>query len=369
MGTIEFDVALINGKLIYDGKVTLPIEYDGFAKTLVTPGFADAHAHPQVIDVGEKRRYKNSYDWIKRRKLRIDEKAIREDPDISSRLAAATMLLSVFDGVTLIALTGSVQGNVMALRSIYVHPRVVLQPTILDRKGWLSPQEFLYVMQSFLVESRNVYVGLFLHSLGLASLDTVRTTIRIAKEKDLIMAMHLSEGVYESQTMRELAAMNDFDAKSQLVVVHCFTEPSNCKKLFRGVVSCPTSNMYLYGRTIRSPSNYDALGSDWPLVTGTLRTALSQAHAVSVRRTLDVLINATIGGYRIYGVDWVGDALIFDSDLAKVLESPAEKPKYVFLEGREVIREGTINGSFDYRYVEKMKENVIKQAFEKYPVR
>jgi len=34
-----------------------------------------------------------------------------------------------------------------------------------------------------------------------------------------------------------------------------------------------------------------------------------------------------------------------------------------------VIREGTINGSFDYRYVEKMKENVIKQAFEKYPVR
>jgi len=369
MGTIEFEVAFIHGKLIYDGRMTLPIKYDGFIKTIITPGFADAHAHPQVIDVGEKRRYKNSYEWIKKRNLKIDEKGIREDPDVSGKLATATMFLSIFDGVTLIAMTGSIQGNVIALRNSQVHPKVVLQPTILDRKGWLSPHEYLFMLQSFLAESRDVHIGLFLHSLGLASLDTVRTTIRIAKEKGLLMTMHLSEGVYESQTMFELALMNEFDAKSQLIAVHCFTEPGNCKKLFRGVVSCPTSNLYLYGKTIRSPRNYDALGSDWPLVTGTLRTTLSQAYIISERKTLDILIRATIGGYEIYGVEWRGDAILFDSKLDKILENPNEKPKYVFLNGREVISEGTVNGSFDYSYVEKIKEEAVRQAYEKYMVR
>lgn len=366
MGTIEFEVGFINGKLIYDGKVTLPIEYDGYIKTIISPGFSDAHAHPQVIDVGERSRYKNSYDWIMNRNLTIDEKGIREDPDISSKLALSTILISIFEGITFLALTGNAQGNIMAIKQLPHSPKVVLQPTILDRRGWLSPDEYLLFLESLALENENVNIGLFLHSLGLASIETINKTIRIARERGLIIGIHLSEGVQEANVLREITILNDFNAKHQLVAVHCFSEPANCRRFFRGVVSCPISNLFLYGRTINSPRNYDALGSDWPLLTGSVRVAINQAYSLSGKRVSEVLKRATLGGYELYDVGWNGDAVLFDSDLVKVLTNESELPSYVFVNGKKVINEKTLNDNFNYSWANDLKREVIKEAFEKY---
>lgn len=368
MGTIEFEVGVIQGKLIYDGKVSLPVDYDGYIRTIIVPGLADGHAHPQVIDVGQRSLYKDSYDWIKRRRLKVDERGIREDLEVSSKLAQATLLLSLFDGVTLIALTGSAQGNVIAIKHLSARPRVIIQPTLMDKKGWATPQEYLFMIESFLRGDQGTYVGMFLHSLGLLNVSSINMALEIAKERGLILAIHISEGVFESQAMYEISRAVDFDSKNQLVAVHCFTEPMRCKRLFRGVVSCPSSNLYLYGRTIKSPYGYDSLGSDWPLITGTLKAALAKAYEISGKKFTEVLRRATVGGYSIYNVDWDGDAALFDSGLSKVLTDINVKPKYVFVRGLKAIEEGTLNGSFDYAYAEKLKEEAVQLAFDRFKV-
>lgn len=362
MGVIEVGTLLEWGVV----KRNVRVEYEGsedlYFESAVMPGFSDAHVHPQVVDIGEGGVWSNSYEWISRRRLRVDEGAIRRDEELSGALAKATLLLSLLDGVTLAVLNGSLSGNLKALRTLGVSPRVVLMPTVMDAEGWSRPESVYAAYAANLAMWDGYYnIGFFAHSLRLTSPSSLRASYKIAVKLGLPFALHLSEGVDESDDLVKLLE----GANGRVIAVHCITSPSKCRRYGFKVVHCPTSNLYLYGYTLNGLELFDALGSDWPLVTGTLRKTYLDAVQVH-RPSISLLTKATAGGYEVYRVDGRRDIVCFDEALEKVAAGSAE-PKLVAVGGRVLVREGVVERlQLSRKDVEKFKEEHVKAAFERY---
>lgn len=364
MGVIEVGTLLDWGVV----RRNVRIEYEGsedlYFETAVMPGFSDAHAHPQVVDVGDGGRWSSSYEWIAGRRLKVDEGAIRRDAELSGALARAALLLSLLDGITLAALNGSLAGNLRALQTLRIAPRVVLMPTVMEAEGWTRPESVYAAYASNLAMWDGYYrIGFFAHSIRLTSPSSLRASYKIAAKLRLPFALHLSEGVDEADELVKLLE----GANWKVIAVHCITSPEKCRRYGFRIVHCPTSNLYLYGYTISELSLIDALGSDWPLVTGTLKRAYLDAvrvHGPSMR----LLEKATAGGYEVYGVRGEGDFVCFDEPLERVAAGHAE-PKLVAINGRVLVREGVVEGeNLTRREVEKFKEEQVKLAFERYGV-
>ncbi|MEM4670375.1 MAG: amidohydrolase family protein [Thermofilum sp.] len=364
MGVIEVGTLLDWGVVRRNVRVEYEGSEDFYFETAVMPGFSDAHAHPQVVDVGDRGKWSSSYEWISRRKLRVDEGAIRRDSELSGALAKATLLLSLLDGVTLAALNGSLAGNLRALQSLRASPRVILMPTVMEAEGWTRPESVYAAYASNLAMWDGYYsMGFFAHSIRLTSPSSLRASYKIAAKLKLPFALHLSEGVDEADELVKLLEGVEW----RIVAVHCITSPEKCRSYGFKIVHCPTSNLYLYGYTISELSLLDALGSDWPLVTGTVRRTYLDAVKVH-GPSASLLEKATAGGYEVYGIGGKGDFVCFDEPLEKVIAGRAE-PKLVAVKGRVLVKEGVVEGeNLTRREVEKFKEEQVKLAFERYGV-
>jgi guanine deaminase len=362
MGVVEVGCLLLRGRVIENARLEIPVGEGLYFESAISPGFSDAHAHPQVVDVGAGGPWRDSYEWLKNRELRVDEAAIRRDRELSAQLAEATILLSLFDGVTLISLTGSLEGGIEAVRRLRASPRVVVLPTIMSLDGWSLP-ESVFVKY---IENRHLWngyfsLGFFVHSIRGADLPMIRASFNISRRLGLPFALHLSEGVNEVDELVEALG----GSARGVVAVHCITAPEECRRVGVRIVHCPTSNLYLYNTTLGSIELFDALGSDWPLVSGTLLKTYQDAvklHGPS----LDLLNKASLGGYELYGVDPCGDLVAFDSPLEKVVRGDA-RPRYVFVKGRAVVEEGMVNFyGFRRSDVERIASERIRYAFEKH---
>ena len=364
MGVIEVGELLDHGAL----RRNVHIRYEGgedlYFESAVSPGFSDAHAHPQVVDVGEGGRWANSYEWLSGRRLRVDEGAVRQDAELSAALAEAALLLSLMDGVTLISITGSLRGNLRAISRLRHLPRVVLLPTLMESAGWSRPESVYAAYAANLAMWDGYFgIGFFAHSLRCTPPEFLRASHRMARRLNLPFAIHLSEGVDEADELVEILG----GEVGNVVAVHCISSPEKCRAHGFRVVHCPTSNMYLYGYTLRGLHLFDALGSDWPLVTGTLRRAYADAVRIH-GPSLALLTKATAGGYRVMGVEGHGDAVFFDEPLEKVMRGEAE-PRLVLVGGRVLVREGLVEGlGFSRHDLLRIKEERVKLAFEKYPL-
>lgn len=335
-----------------------------YFETIVSPGFADAHAHPQVIDAGlDGRLWRNSIEWIQHRKLRVDEAALRKDTVLSKRLAEVVLMKSALNGVTLIALVGSYKANFDAVVSLTYRPRAVIMPTVMTRNGWLYGEKMKPQLEKvrILFNDGVAKPGVFVHSVHFTDKNDITLAYELSERLGIPFGIHLSEGTKDSEILMRILAR----AAQKLVAVHCIDE--DCKKLGFNVVACPESNITLYGRTLRDLSRIDAFGSDWPLILGTLGEQYRKlTRYYSHANPLKVLEKATLGGYAVYDVPRTGDLVCYDESPEKVLRGEA-KPRHVFVNFKLVVEEGTIGG-LTIRDVEKMAEELSKTALEKYPL-
>ncbi|MEZ0345866.1 MAG: hypothetical protein ABWK01_04885 [Infirmifilum sp.] len=364
MGVIEVSEFLDHGVVRRNVRIPYKGVEDFYFASAVAPGFSDAHAHPQVVDVGEPGRWANSYEWLENRRLRVDEAGIRRDAELSSLLARATLLSSLLEGATLVALTGSLEGNVKALLSLPVSPRVVLLPTVMDREGWSSP-EVVYAEYIRNLSRWDGFfnMGFFVHSLRRTSPSYLLASYKTSLKLRIPFALHLSEGIDESDTLVEVLG----GASENIIAVHCIVGAEKCKSLGIRVVHCPTSNTYLYNRTLNNIEYFDALGSDWPLVTGTV--AKTYLDAVRIHGAgIKLLEKATAGGYRILRMKSSGDIVAFDADLERVLRGEV-RPRAVLVDGVIAVYENNIpRMNLSGSDVKKIKEEAVKLAFERYGV-
>jgi len=362
MGKLEVEELFHYGKIYRDVVLHVPGRISGSFKVALMPGLSDAHAHPQVIDVGERGRWKNSYEWIANRKLRVREEDLRGDPELSSKLTIIALTLSLLDGVTMIAITGSLQGNLLALRRLKYHPRVIMLPTILNKKGWMKLEDvYTFLPDSTRLDGGKISAGIFIHSIGLTDPKTVKEAISLGKGEKIPVAMHLNEGVGETEVLRKITGNN----LNEVVAIHCIEESEECKRLGLRVVSCPLSNLYLYERTIPQLEFIDAFGSDWPLVTGTLRRALSTATSI-YKRELEVLDKATRGGYEVYNINHELDISLYDDTLERIVTGEAH-PRTVIVGGQPTVIEGKLDG-IDRGEAERALRETINEALSLYGV-
>lgn len=364
MGVIEVAELFDHGVVRRNARIPYSGSEDLYFESAVAPGFSDAHAHPQVVDVGEPGRWRDAYEWLRNRRLRVNEAGIRGDREVSSMLAKAALLTSLLSGATLAAFTGSLEGNMAAVLSTPVSPRVVLLPTVMPSEGWSTPERVFAEYMRNLARWDGYYrMGFFVHSLGMAGSSYLLASYKTAVKLGAPFAMHLSEGVDESDALVEALG----GAAPNLVAVHCIEGAEKCRKYGFKVVHCPTSNLYLYGRTIRGVELFDALGSDWPLVTGAILATYRDAvrvHGPSLR----LLEKATAGGYRVFRIRGSGDLVAFDAPLERVARGEAE-PRAVLVGGKLAVYEGVVQQlGVDRRYAEKVKEEAVRLAFEKYGV-
>lgn len=349
-----------NAKLRFKGEGSL------YAETALSPGFSDAHAHPQVVDYGGGR-WSNSYEWMAKRRLRVDEAALRADIELSSRLAEVALLRELLEGATLVAVVGRAEANVAAYRRLRSKPRVVVLPTILESaRGWPSAWNALNLLLHLASLDGTVPVGLFVHSLGHVSRSSLKSAYEASRALRVPFALHLSEGVDELPELVSLLGLREGE-DSGIVAVHCISG-SGYKRYGIRVVHCPLSNLTLYGRTLSDLSEVDALGSDWPLLLGgplaTYRAAL-EVHGRG--KALTLLSKATAGGYRVYGLCWEGDAVLFDERFERVLEGLA-LPRFVAVRGELVVAEGRVVGSGEtLADVERRARELVRVAEELYP--
>jgi len=359
--------ALFTPKGVFEN-VRLRLRGEGsfYAESALVPGFSDAHAHPQVVDYGGGR-WRNSYEWMAGRRLRVDEAALRADMELSARLAAAAMLRELLDGVTMVAMVGRGEANFAAYRRLPVKPRIALLPTILESsRGWLNAWDAIDLLITLSSLDGAVPVGLFVHSLGHVSRESLKAAYEAARVLEVPFALHLSEGVDElPQLVKALGLREGED--SGVVAVHCISG-SGYKRYGVRVVHCPLSNLTLYGRTLSDVGEVDALGSDWPLLLGSALAAYRAAVEVhGMEKALLLLEKATIGGYRLFGLDWRGDAAFFDEPLGRVVEGSAA-PRFVAVRGELAVVEGELVGLGKTRAdVEREVRELIKLAEEAYP--
>ncbi len=353
-----------DGSLRENVRLRLPGSGSAYFETVMCPGFSDAHAHPQVVDVGEGGPWRDAQEWLSSRRLRVDEAALRRDVGLASRLARATMLLSILDGVTLIAMVGSLKANLRAVFADWRRPRVVLLPTIMKRRGWSSVEDVIELYEALNGSWDGLtQVGLFVHSLSFSSPESIRRAYSYTRSMGLPFAMHLSEGRRE---LRQLLKILGSDGV-RVIGVHC-TEDEKYSKHGVLVVHCPSSNLMLYGRTQLNVSEVRALGSDWPLLLGSVVNQYRLALRIHGSRARRLLFEAArTGGYRAYGVSFEGDVVAYDEPPERVVEGCAS-PSYVFVRGRPVVEEAAVQG-VDRSYVERVVRELVKEALDRYPAR
>ncbi len=175
MGVIEAGIAVVHGRIVEGFRA--PFREDAYYDVVLVPGFSDGHAHPQVVDGGLRRgvRWRNSYEWIRERDMVVDEVMVRRDLSVASKLSYLTMVRALLEGTTLLALTGRLAANVRAWFKLRVRPRLVLLPTVMDRVGWsLGEVVSDYSRVSMLVSDGFARMGVFIHSLGMAGVTTIR---------------------------------------------------------------------------------------------------------------------------------------------------------------------------------------------------
>jgi guanine deaminase len=363
---IEVGTLLTPEGAFENARLSLKGEGSLYVETALVPGFSDAHAHPQVVDYGGGR-WSNAYEWMSGRRLKVDEAALRADVELSSKLAAAAMLRELLDGVTMVAVVGRGEANLRAYRRLPAKPRLVVLPTILESAwGWLNAWNALNLVVSLTSLDGTVPVGLFAHSLGHVSPESLKSAYEAARALNVPFGLHLSEGVDELPKLVSLLGLKEGE-DSGVIAVHCISG-SGYKRYGIKVVHCPQSNIALYGWTLRDVSEVDALGSDWPLLLGSALEAYKAAVEIHGRdKALSLLNRATAGGYRIYNLDWKGDAALFDEPFERVLEGSAV-PKFVAVRGELAVKEGIVVGSGETRSdVEKVVRELIKRAEELYP--
>lgn len=363
MGYIEAETALVHGRVVHGFRMRWRESL--WFKTIVVPGFSDGHAHPQVVDPGAGGGpWSNSYDWLESRRLRVDEAAVRADIDLSARLAALTFARALLEGVTLIAVTGRLEANVKGWLSVGGAPRAVFLPTVMDKKGWPSVEEVARAAERLrgMLADGLARIGVFVHSLGTARPETVRAALAFAASKRTVLGMHLSEGLPEAERLREVLGPGPYPTR--IVAVHC-TEPED---LPRSVycVSCPASNMILYGRTRPTLDGVYGFGSDWPLLLGTAARHVRLALSISPRSVSMTLYRATTGGYIVYEMPFQGDFAAYDDSLERVLEGRA-KPVYVSVAERPIVAEGRLQPwGYTLGEVESLIRDAVREAFEKH---
>ena len=363
MGLLEADQAIIYGRIVEN--LRLPSPVDAYFKTIILPGFSDAHAHPQVVDGGVVGGpWRNSYEWIESRRLAVDEAAIRSDLDLASRLTVAVLKRALLEGTTLIALTGALEANIRAFLTLKARPRVVFLPTVMSKKGWPSLGQALEAARrvSMFLDDGSARVGVFLHSIKYAGSDAVREALVSAASKGFIVGMHLSEGVPESGRLKVI--LKGQKVPGRVVAVHCISDDP--QGLGLRCAACPATNLILYRRTRKTLKGITSFGSDWPLLIGTVPRHLGIIKGVWRRRLEEILAKATLGGYRDYGMPYSGDLVAFDVSLEKVLEGSA-LPRLVMVGWNVVVNEGELLDGESYSDVLKEIRNLVFEALEKHP--
>jgi len=365
LGVIEAEEAVIYGRIVEGFRTHAPVS--GHYRLLVIPGFSDGHMHPQVVDAGlvPGRRWRDSYDWLANRVLRVDEASLRADLELSSRLARLVFMRSLLEGVTLTAVTGRLEANVRAWLTLKWKPRAVFLPTVMDRRGWPSVEEVAAGARklSKVLEDGVARIGVFVHSLRTASPETARKSLSLASSLRTVLGLHLSEGVREAGLLESILGSGPYPVP--IAAVHCTEE----EELPAGVycVSCPLSNLVLYGRTRRSLAGVHAFGSDWPLLLGTVARHLGVIFRVFRASYEAVLWRATVGGYRVYGMPLQGDMVAYDAGLADLVSGRA-RPKLVTVAGNVVVEEGRLHGEdLALEDVERLIGEAVREALERYP--
>jgi guanine deaminase len=359
---IEAETAVIHGRVLYD--VKLPIEWvDGYYRTVIMPGFTDGHMHPQVIDPGISvlSGFSNSYEWIEKRIMAIDEGAVRRDESLSSRLTFLALLRSVLEGTTLVSITGAFKPNVMAWSHMLEKPRTVFLPTTMRRQGWLLPQEIFSLAESLRnsINDSLARLGIFVHSIKYSSPSDLVYSYRMIENRKEIIGLHLSEGTSEIGVLRQILGRNRFN---RIIAVHCINDKVKHSGL--SCISCPGTNIILYGKTKKDIYDIDSFGSDWPHLIGTVGS-----HVYAIKRFFNVPIETlffrlTTGGYIVHGMHSQGDLLGFDSSLDDILQSP-NAPVDVYVSGRKIVEEKqTVFSGFNKHDIERETIEVVKAAVD-----
>ena len=365
MGYIEAGTAVVYGKIVEGLRV--PFKRDLYVETLIIPGFSDAHAHPQVVDAGiDNRVWRNSYEWIENRTLRVDEASIRSDLELSTRLARLLYKRMLLSGVTLVAVTGRLEANVEAWLSLNVRPRAVFLPTAMKRRGWKSVDELIYSIDALKRSLRDVLarLGIFVHSLRLAGAEELAKAALYAVETGGLVGVHLDEGVNETEQLRPY--LGELLGRARIVAVHCIDtqDPSKYGLL---CAACPASNLVLYRRTRKTLRGITSFGSDWPHLLGTVTDHLPLLNRLYPGFREEILRRATIGGYRDYGMMHAGDMVGYEVSLDKLLERRVE-PLFVSVSWRIAVWEGILLETSETLHdVEKETRELIREAIELYP--
>ncbi|MET1128269.1 MAG: hypothetical protein ABWW70_03025 [Thermoproteota archaeon] len=366
MGLIEAGVAVIGGRVVENARVPGPV--DAYYDVVLVPGFSDGHAHPQVVDAGlaRGRVWRSSYEWMRGRRLSVDEVGIRRDTVFAARLASLVFARALLEGVTLVAVTGRLAANILAWTGMPERPRAVFLPSVMDVEGWsLDEVRADYEEVSQFVGDGLARLGVFVHSLGMAGAATARRAIAMAAERGGVLGLHFSEGVREADRFRRVFGDPPYPAR--IVAVHCIEE--SLERLGVPCIACPASNLLLYGRTRSSLRGVRGLGSDWPLLLGTVARHLPLARRVFRGERLEALLSAaTVGSYRAYSMPYGGDLVAFDGSLDDVLEARV-LPRLVAVAGRVAVDEGRLATSgLSHGEVERMIEDALKEAHERYGV-
>jgi len=339
---LEAEEAVIHGKIVRDFR--MPFHRDLSYKTIIIPGFSDTHAHPQVIDAGLESGvglWRNSYHWIETRKLRVDEASLRADIGLSARLAELALKRAVLEGTTLIAFTGRLEANLKARLRFSSGPRLVLLPTLMDRKGWARPSdvEALYKRYSKYISDSMLQPGVFVHSIRYTRKETFMRALEMASHGRMPLGLHLSEGAPEDDVLTRLLSESTVKPKPKIVAVHCLS--GDPRKLGIRCSSCPGTNALLYAKARASLGGVTSFGSDWPHLIGTMPRHLGLITKLYGRSIEAVLKRATLGGYNDYNVAYRGDLVAYDVPLEEVLTGKPT-PRLVMVANNIVVDEGRI---------------------------
>ena len=364
--SIEVENLLLpNGGIVHDIELKIGDRGSYWFRTAIHPGFSDAHAHPHVIDIGihsDSRIWSNSLEWMKNRVLKVDEKALRKDLELCTQLSELTILRALLNGTTMIALVGNLEANFRAYKRLSLRPRTVIMPTILNSEGWYNSKQILPLIMSIFdqLENRHIKIGIFCHSLYFTSRDDILLSMNISGLLDLPLALHLSEGTRDLDRLRSII---NGKSNNGIIGIHCI-EDEDYKSMNIRIVSCPISNLVLYGRTQNNLDLIDAFGTDWPLIIGSLREHIPQIMRIFREEKYEILKKCTLGGYKLYNYNYSGDYVFFDERIERVLSNPP-KPVYVSIGGKFTVVEGTVMG-YTLHEVDKMIESIKRYAIDCY---
>ncbi|MEB3773991.1 MAG: hypothetical protein GSR86_03580 [Desulfurococcales archaeon] len=366
MGYIEAAEAVIYGRRVEN--VRIPFSRDEYYDLLIIPGFSDGHAHPQVVDAGLEPGvvWRDSYEWIEGRRLRVDEASLRADLGLSSRLAMLTFKRAILEGTTLIAVTGRLEANIRGWLSLSSRPRTVFLPTVMRRRGWATTETIAGIASRYSKYLNDVMarIGVFVHSIRYGG-DMIRGALELARDLESVVGIHISEGVREMDLLDEYIGPPPYP--SRIVGVHCL-EDEDPQAHGIACISCPYSNMLLYRRTRPTINGVSGFGSDWPLLVGTIGGHINVVVDAFNVDPFVVLRKATIGGYLTYGMRHGGDMAAYDGGIEDLLGGGL-RPRLVTVGGKPVVVEGRIASTGeDLDEVLRGIREALREAVEAHPL-